>query len=48
MQRGACTHLLGVHLVDGAGHWMAEEQPQQVNQLLIDFLHRAAATPSRT
>jgi pimeloyl-ACP methyl ester carboxylesterase len=48
MQHGACTRLLGVHLIDGAGHWMAEEQPQQVNQLLIDFLHRAAATPSRT
>ncbi len=48
MQHGACTHLIGVHLIDGAGHWMAEERPQQVNQLLIDFLHRAAATPSRT
>jgi pimeloyl-ACP methyl ester carboxylesterase len=48
MQHGACTRLLGVHLIDGAGHWMAEEQPQQVNRLLIDFLHRAAATPSQT
>jgi pimeloyl-ACP methyl ester carboxylesterase len=44
MQHGACTRLLGVHLVEGAGHWMAEEQPQQVNQLLVDFLHSAAAT----
>ena len=48
MQRGACKRLLGVHLTQGAGHWMAEEQPQQVNQLLIDFLHRAATAPSRT
>jgi pimeloyl-ACP methyl ester carboxylesterase len=48
MQHGVCTRMLGVHLIDGAGHWMAEEQPQQVNQLLIDFLHRAAARPSRT
>jgi pimeloyl-ACP methyl ester carboxylesterase len=40
MQRGACTRLLGVHLIEGAGHWMAEEQPLQVNQLLIDFLNR--------
>jgi len=48
MQHGACTRLLGVHLVDGAGHWMAEEQPQQVNPLLIDFLHQAAAAPSPT
>jgi pimeloyl-ACP methyl ester carboxylesterase len=47
MQRGACTRLLGVHLIQGAGHWMAEEQPSQLNQLLIDFLHRAATAPSR-
>jgi pimeloyl-ACP methyl ester carboxylesterase len=47
MQHGACTRLLGVHLVDGAGHWMAEEQPQRVNRLLIDFLQRAATTRSR-
>jgi pimeloyl-ACP methyl ester carboxylesterase len=42
MQRGTCKRLLGVHLIPGAGHWMAEEQPLQVNQLLIEFLHRAA------
>ena len=47
MQHGACTRLLGVHLVDGAGHWMAEEQPQRVNRLLIDFLQRVATTRSR-
>jgi pimeloyl-ACP methyl ester carboxylesterase len=46
MQHGVCKRLLGVHLIQGAGHWMAEEQPQQVNQLLIDFLHRAAAVLS--
>jgi pimeloyl-ACP methyl ester carboxylesterase len=48
MQHGACTRLLGVHLIEGAGHWVAEEQPQQVNRLLIEFLHRVAAGPSRT
>lgn len=48
MQRGACKRLLGVHLTQGAGHWMAEEQPLQVNQLLIDFLQQAATAPSRT
>jgi hypothetical protein len=48
MQRGACKRLFGVHLTQGAGHWMAEEQPQQVNQLLIDFLRRTATAPSRT
>lgn len=41
MRQGACTRLLGVHLVEGAGHSLAEEQPQHVNQLLIEFLQRA-------
>jgi pimeloyl-ACP methyl ester carboxylesterase len=43
MQHGACTQLLGVHLVEGAGHSLAEEQPQRVNQLLIDFFAQATA-----
>jgi hypothetical protein len=33
-------------LIQGAGHWMAEEQPLHVNQLLIEFLHRSAAASS--
>jgi pimeloyl-ACP methyl ester carboxylesterase len=47
MQRGACKRLLGVHLIQGAGHWTAEEQPLQVNQLLIEFLHRSVAASSQ-
>lgn len=46
MQHGACTRLLGVHLVNGAGHSLAEEQPQQVNQLLLEFLHQAKVSPA--
>lgn len=38
MQQHACTRLSGVHLVEGAGHSLAEEQPEKVNQLLIEFL----------
>ena len=34
----ACTRLRGVHLVHGAGHSIAEEQPDAVNRLLIEFL----------
>jgi pimeloyl-ACP methyl ester carboxylesterase len=41
MQHGACTRLLGVHLVEGAGHSLAEEQPEKVNRLLVEFLGRA-------
>jgi pimeloyl-ACP methyl ester carboxylesterase len=40
LQSGACTQLLGCHLVDGAGHWVQQEQPAVVNRLLLDFLDR--------
>src|SRR6202158_694260 len=41
MQRSACTQMLGVHLVDGAGHWVQQEQPEQVTRLLLQFFrHR--------
>jgi pimeloyl-ACP methyl ester carboxylesterase len=38
MQKTACTRMHGVHLVDGAGHWVQQEQPEAVTQLLIQFL----------
>jgi pimeloyl-ACP methyl ester carboxylesterase len=25
-------------LIDGAGHWLQQEKPDQVNELLLDFL----------
>jgi len=40
MQQAACTRFLGAHLVEGAGHSTAEEQPGKVNRLLIEFLQR--------
>jgi len=42
MQKAACTQMLGAHLVDGAGHWVQQEQPGEVSRLLIEFLtHKA-------
>ena len=38
MQDAVCTRMRGVHLVDGAGHWVQQEQPQAVSELLIEFL----------
>jgi pimeloyl-ACP methyl ester carboxylesterase len=38
MQHSACTRMLGCHLVEGAGHWVQQEQPEQVSQLLLQFV----------
>jgi pimeloyl-ACP methyl ester carboxylesterase len=38
MQNSACTRMGGFHLLDGAGHWVQQEQPEQVSKLLIAFL----------
>ena len=40
--KAACTNLLGQHLVDGAGHWVQQEQPKAVAELLLRFLDQAA------
>jgi pimeloyl-ACP methyl ester carboxylesterase len=42
MQSSACTQMRGAHLIDGAGHWLEQEQPEQVSQLLIQFLRSAS------
>lgn len=34
----ACTQMLGCHLIEGAGHWVQQEQPQEVTRLLLQFL----------
>jgi pimeloyl-ACP methyl ester carboxylesterase len=46
MQTSACTRMVGFHLLDGAGHWVQQEQPEQVSELLVGFLRdqRGAAT----
>src|ERR1700731_545667 len=44
MQQSACTRMLGCHLIDGAGHWVQQEQPERVSELLLGFAqqHKAA------
>jgi len=46
MQNAACTQMRGVHLIDGAGHWLEQEQPEQVSNLLIQFL-QDTSVPNR-
>jgi pimeloyl-ACP methyl ester carboxylesterase len=38
MQKATCTRMIGCHLIEGAGHWVQQEQPQAVSRLLLDFL----------
>jgi pimeloyl-ACP methyl ester carboxylesterase len=38
MQKVACTRMVAVHLVDGAGHWVQQEQPATTARLLLAFL----------
>jgi pimeloyl-ACP methyl ester carboxylesterase len=41
MRSTACTRMLGCHLVDGAGHWVQQEQASEVSRLLLHFLRAA-------
>jgi pimeloyl-ACP methyl ester carboxylesterase len=41
MQASACTQMIGCHLVEGAGHWVQQEQPEQVSRLLLKFVKQA-------
>lgn len=38
MRDKICTDHRGIHLLDGAGHWVQQEQPEVVVELLIEFL----------
>jgi pimeloyl-ACP methyl ester carboxylesterase len=43
MRSRACTQFKGFHLIEGAGHWVQQEQPEQMNDLLLRFLKEHAA-----
>ena len=38
MGNEVCTKMSGVHLIDGAGHWVQQEQPGEVSRLLLAFM----------
>lgn len=42
MQNAACTKMLGCYLIDGAGHWVQQEQAEEVSTLLVRFLQDQA------
>ena len=43
MRDKICTDLRGIHLLEGAGHWVQQEQPEAVSRLLVQFLRDRAA-----
>jgi pimeloyl-ACP methyl ester carboxylesterase len=43
MQHALCTRMLGCDLVEGAGHWVQQEQAERVSALLVEFLRQARA-----
>lgn len=40
MQSSACSQMRGCHWIDGAGHWVQQEQPAEVARRLLDFIGR--------
>jgi len=38
--------LDGIHMLEGCGHWVQQERPDQVNDLIIDWLDRSARRPA--
>jgi len=40
MAASACADFRGIHLIEGAGHWVQQEQPDAVAELLIEFFRK--------
>jgi len=38
MQEYACTDMRAVHLIEGAGHWVQQEQADMTSELILEFL----------
>ncbi|HEY7390997.1 MAG TPA: alpha/beta hydrolase [Bryobacteraceae bacterium] len=44
MRNTACRQMVGFHLLEGAGHWVQQEQAEQVSALLVKFLRDHSKT----
>lgn len=42
MQKEACTRMSAVHLIEGAGHWVQQERPQETARHILAFLRESA------
>lgn len=41
MRNRICTKMVGFRFVEGAGHWLQQEQPAEVSKLLVQFLQQS-------
>ncbi len=48
MRTTACTKMVNFQLLEGAGHWVQQEQPEQVTRALLTFLREHAPQGGRT
>jgi pimeloyl-ACP methyl ester carboxylesterase len=44
MKTKATTCLQGVEMIDGAGHWIQQEQPIRLSERLLDFIEGTGRT----
>ncbi|MCP1375180.1 alpha/beta fold hydrolase [Dyella lutea] len=44
MKTKATTCLQGVEMIDGVGHWIQQEQPIRLSELLLDFINDTGRT----
>jgi len=44
MRKSVRTRMLDTHFVEGAGHWVQQERPQEVSNLLVRFLKELRTT----
>ena len=47
MRNSACARMVGFHLLNGDGHWVQQEQPEQVSALLMGFLRDQASAGAK-
>ena len=40
MASQGCARFQGISLIEGAGHWVQQEQPEAVNARLLAFLEQ--------
>jgi pimeloyl-ACP methyl ester carboxylesterase len=38
MRKKAMTRLAGIEFIDGASHWIQQEQPVRLGRLMLNFL----------